>query len=337
MRTFLFIAVILSVLVVSFFIFGAYATEHFTGSIKQDQVFEVRADEDAKILGERLEENGIIFSKYTFWWHLVREEKTKKIVAGKYSLNGSLTVPEVVSIITSGKTISRDIKITFPEGWTITKMAERLTANGLPGDEFLRLVQSPKPEWKTKYDFLTDLPKEASLEGYLFPDTYLFAPDATAEIIIDTLLKNFGKKITPELRQVAVTNGHSLFETVTMASIVEAEGKIEKDRAVISDIFWKRLNIGQPLQSDATVNYAVGKTKLQSSYEDIAVDSPYNTYKYRGLPPGPINSPGLVSLRAALYPESSPYYYFLTSLRSGETIFSITFDEHIKNRQLHGL
>jgi len=336
-RTFLIIAIVLSLVSIAFFVFGTYATDHFTGSIRRDQVFEIRPDEDARALGGRLEESGLVFSRFTFWWELVHEGKSKQIVAGKYSLNGSLTVPEIVDIVTSGKTLSRDIKITFPEGWTMAKMADRLTANALPGGVFLNLAKNPKAEWRMKYSFLNELPKNASLEGYLFPDTYFFAPEATAEIIIETLLANFEKKMTPDFRMAAKQSGHTLFDAVTLASIVEAEGKISKDRALISGVFWKRLEIGLPLQSDATVNYVLGTSNLQSSYADIGVDSPYNTYKYKGLPPGPINNPGLISLRAALFPEKSPYLYFLTSLKTGETIFSQTFEEHVRNRQLHGL
>ena len=339
MRVFLSIAFVLSVIGGAFFLLGLYATEHFMGSLKDEQRFEVLSGENAYALAVRLEQQGIVFSRFTFFWHLVYEEKNHKIIAGQYMLSGSLTVPEIALIITTGKTLSRDVKITFPEGWTFSKMADRLTANALPGKEFLSLAQKPLSEWKTRFDFLAGLPASASLEGYLFPDTYLFAPEATAEEIVVSMLQNFGKKW--KSIDGATKNGTSdqkrIHEVITLASIIEEEGKTKEERDMISDIFWKRLAIGQPLQSDATVNYIHGTTRLQPTFKDIEIDSPYNTYKNKGLPPGPISNPSLDSLHAALFPKSNPYYYFLVDMNTGETFYGITFEDHIRNRNLHGL
>lgn len=302
-----------------------------------EQRFEVQSGENALELGTRLEQSGIVFSRYAFLWYLSREQKTHQIIAGTYLLSGNLTIPEIGTLVTSGKTVSRDIRVTFPEGWTIQMMAERLTKNGLPGQEFLRLAQDPLPEWRKKYSFLADTPASATLEGYLFPDTYLFAPDAAPEDIVTIMLNTFDKKFDADLKQGAKQSGKSLFSLVTMASIIEEEGRTKEERDMISDIFWKRIAIGQALQSDATVNYVHGTTNLQPTLEDIDSDSPYNTYRHVGLPPGPISNPGLTSLRAAIYPKSNPYYYFLVSAKTKETIYSRTFEEHVRNRTLHGL
>lgn len=337
MRITLFIAVFFSLLAGAFFVFGLYATSHFTGAVSGEQRFTVLPNENALVLGERLEKSGVIFSRYTFLWYLVREEKTRKIIAGEYLLSGSLTTPEIASIVTSGKTVSSDIKITFPEGWTMVKMAERLTVNNLPGKEFLVLAEQPLPEWRTRFDFLSGTPKQATLEGFLFPDTYLFDPEVTASGIIETMLQNFGKKFDATLRQGVKNSPHSFFEIVTLASIIEEEGRTKEERDMISDVFWKRIAIGQPLQSDATVNYVHGTTRLQPTFQDIDSDSPYNTYKRAGLPPGPISNPSLMSIRAAVYPQSNPYFYFLVSAKTKETIYSVTFEEHVRNRGLHGL
>jgi UPF0755 protein len=331
------IAAFLSLAAVGFFFFGFYATDHFTGSVKTEQRFDVRPNEDVLTLGKRLEENGIIFSRYTFFWYLFHEEKTRQIVAGQYMLSGNLTVPEIALMLTTGKTISRDIRVTFPEGWTIQKMSERLTANSLPGEEFLVLAKEPLDSWRQQFDFLGDLPKNASLEGYLFPDTYFFAPEAKAEDIIVSMLKNFGKKYDATLRAGVAASGHSLFSIVTLASIIEEEGRTAEERDMISDIFWKRLSIGQPLQSDATINYIHGTTRLQPTLKDTEVESPYNTYRNQGLPPGPISNPSLMSLHASIFPKSNPYFYFLVDLNTGETFFAKTFEEHVRNRTLHGL
>ncbi|MBP9728057.1 MAG: endolytic transglycosylase MltG [Candidatus Moranbacteria bacterium] len=337
MRITLFIAVFFSLFVVALFAFGLYATDHFTGSVSGTQRFTVVPNENALALGERLEKSGIIFSRYTFLWYLVREEKTRKIIAGEYLLSGDLTTPEIALVVTSGKTVSSDIKVTFPEGWTMAKMADRLTANKLPGKEFLALAEKPLSEWRTQFDFLKDVPVTATLEGFLFPDTYLFDPAATATDIVEAMLQNFGKKFDVTLRQGVKSSPHSFFELVTLASIIEEEGRTKEERDMISDVFWKRIAIGQPLQSDATVNYVHGTTRLQPTFQDIDSDSPYNTYKHAGLPPGPISNPSLMSIRAAIYPKANPYFYFLVSAKTKETVYSVTFEEHVRNRSLHGL
>ena len=331
------IAIVLSLLGLSFFAFGFYATNHITGSVKTEQRFDVQAGENAYALGIRLEQSGIVFSRFTFLWYLFHEQKTHQIVAGQYLLSGSLTVPEIAILITTGKTVSRDIKVTFPEGWTMAKMAERLTARALPGDAFLALAQKPLPEWRKKFFFLQDIPNDASLEGYLFPDTYQFAPEATAQDIISTMLEDFDSKFDASLRQSVAQSGRNLFDLVTLASIIEEEGRTADERNMISGIFWNRIALGQPLQSDATVNYIHGTTRLQPTFKDTEIDSPYNTYKYKGLPLGPISNPGLMSLRAAISPKKNPYYYFLVDPATNETIYSQTFDEHVRNRALHGL
>lgn len=341
MRIFIVIAAIATTAVIAFFAVGQYATDHFTGTLKNNQRFEVMAGENAYALGIRLEESGIVFSRYTFLWYLFHAQKTHQIVAGTYMLSGSLTVPEIAALITAGKTVSRDIKVTFPEGWTMDSMAERLTANSLPGADFLQLAEHPLTEWRTRYGFLSALPVNATLEGYLFPDTYQFAPEATGKDIVIALLQNFNKKFESLVKMQGAAGGifdaKRYHDIVTLASIIEEEGRTQEERDMISDVFWKRLKIGQPLQSDATVNYIHGTTRLQPTLVDTAVDSPYNTYKNAGLPPGPISNPSLGSLRAAFFPRSNPYYYFLVDINTGETVYAQTFDEHIRNRTLHGL
>lgn len=325
----------------AFFVFGQYATNHFTGIQKTEQRFVVKQGEDAFALGARLEESGLVFSQYTFLWYIFHERKTRQVIAGEYLLSGSLTTPEIATIITSGQTVSRDIKVTFPEGWTFEKMALRLTEKGLPGAEFAELAKKPLPEWRKRYDFLMSLPVGASLEGYLFPDTYQFAPDATAETVITLMLDTFGKKLASIPGLGSETDGSidlkRLHTFVIMASIIEEEGRTKEERDMISDVFWKRIKIGQALQSDATVNYVHGTTKLQPTFNDIDSDSPYNTYKHAGLPPGPISNPSLMSIRASIYPKANPYFYFLVSAKTKETVYSITFEEHVRNRTLHGL
>ena len=307
------------------------------GANTEKQAFEVRSGENAWDISGRLEDSGIIGSRSGFMFHLWREGKLHALVAGQYLLSGTQTIPEISAAITEGKVIPKDIKVTFPEGWTNKKMADRLTRNGLPGDNFLYLAAHPLPEWRTRFDFLSDLPQGASVEGFLFPDTYLFNPDASGQTIIETMLRNFGKKTDATLRADLMKRSERLFAGVTRASIVENEVPTEKDRRLVSDLFGRRLAIGQPLQSCATLQYILGVDRKQYSIEETKTESPYNTYLRKGLPIGPVGNPGLMSLRATAYPEPNPYFFFLSDPKTGETVFSVTFEEHVRNKNIHGL
>lgn len=337
MRIFLFIALFFSVLTVSTFFYLSYAVDHSHGITRTDQRFEVLQGDNVYSLAKRLESAGLISSQYVFMWELARQGKTHMLVAGTYDVNGNLTIGDITSMITEGKVAPRDIKVTFPEGWNSKKIADRLTANNLPGAEFLVLVQKPKPEWRQQFDFLASVPASASLEGFLFPDTYLFDPATTAQVIVEKMLTNFGKKFDATLVAQAKDQKRSVYDVVTLASIVENEVKSEADRKMVADIFLRRLAIGQPLQSCATLQYILGVDRTQYSYAETRTPSPYNTYMNKGLPPGPIGNPGSVSLRAALVSQSNPYFYFLSDPKTGNTIFSVTYEEHVKNKNLYGL
>ncbi|MEK7494705.1 MAG: endolytic transglycosylase MltG [Patescibacteria group bacterium] len=339
MRIFLIIATIVTLSVFGMFSFVSYEAKFSYGSVMTNQSFEVRLGEDAFQVSARLKEQGIIRSSVAFLWHLVKEKDVHSLVAGTYEVSGSQSIAEIAHVLTQGKIqeAAQDIRVTFPEGWTARMMAERLTAQGLPGEEFRLIAEKPSAELRAEFDFLAGLPAKATLEGFLFPDTYLFAPDATADVIIHTLLRNFGTKVTPDLRNASKESGHTFFQVVTLASIIEEEGRSEEDRKMISDIFWKRIAIGQPLQSDATVNYILGTFKDQPTLKDLETNSPYNTYQNAGLPPGPISNPGLISLRAAIYPKDNPYFYFLNNPETRVTVFSRTFEEHKQNRVKNGL
>jgi UPF0755 protein len=151
------------------------------------------------------------------------------------------------------------------------------------------------------------------------------------------MLSNFGKKFDATLRAAIKEQKRSLYETVTLASIVENEVKSSADRKIVADIFLRRISVGQALQSCATLQYILGVDKTQYSYEETRTPSPYNTYINGGLPPGPIGNPGTISLQASVFPQSNPYFYFLSDPKTGKTIFSVTYEEHVKNKNLYGL
>ena len=181
---------------------------------------------------------------------------------------------------------------------------------------------------------LADKPGSASLEGYLFPDTYRVFKGATAEEIIVKMLINFEVKLTSELRTKIASRGATIFETITMASILEREIRHGEDLPVAADVFYKRLESGRKLESDATLNYVlpVGERKSSLTAADLNNPSLYNTYRYGGLPPGPISNPGIKAIEAAITPTVNDYWFFLTT-PAGDTVFSKTGEEHLQNRR----
>jgi UPF0755 protein len=177
-------------------------------------------------------------------------------------------------------------------------------------------------------------PDHVDLEGYLFPDTYRFAPDATGNKIVDQLLATMEQRLTEADAWFAVGKDQefqSMHELLTLASILEREVRQPETMKMVSDIFRKRLEIGMALQADSTVNYITGGDNPSVSLADLEIDSPYNTYKYPGLPPGPISNPGINALTAAAYPQGNDYFYFLTDAQ-GNVYYATTHDEHVANK-----
>lgn len=308
-----------------------------TGVLAEKKTVLIERGDNAVVIGGKLQNAGVITGKYYLVYYLWKSGNLHGSVAGVYEFSGGLKIPEVARIITGGETAPTSVPVTFPEGWTIKQMASRLEANGFPAADFLSIANKPSKELKEKYSFLGEISQGKSLEGYLFPDTYYFAKDASAEDIVEKMLKNFDAKISDSMLDVISKQKKSLYEIVTMASIVEGEVKTEEDRKLVAGLFWNRLQIGQAFGSDATLEYVLGGNKRQHSIAETKFDSPYNTYLYKGLPPGPVSNPGLSSLEAAIYPEDSQYNYFLSDPKTGKTIFSKTFQEHIANKAKYGL
>lgn len=304
------------------------------GRNTQDQIFTLSKGENAWVVATNLESQGIVKNRYGLLYALARQKKLNSLVAGEYQLSGRLSAQDLVVRLSTGQVIPIDIKVTFPEGFTAVQMADRLTEVGLPGKEVLAIVLSPDDHWRNEYSFLAALPKQASLEGFLFPDTYRFDRKADASSIVKIFLSNFERKAFSLLRGKPLDEA---YRNLILASIVEMEVRSDHDRALVADLFLRRLAAEHPLQSDATVQYILGETKVQHSFEETRTNSPYNTYVHKGLPPGPISNPGVSSLRAVLNPEKNQYFYFLSDPKTGETIFSVTFEEHVRNKAAHGL
>lgn len=331
------ILLIIPVLSLSVFLYLYNQTYLTSGTLASPQTVVVAKGDNALVVGEKLSKAGVISGKYFLAYYLWKSGQLHDLVAGVYIFSPGVKIPEVARIITGGEIAFTAVSVTFPEGMTAQDMAERLDANGFSGTDFLALVNQPTQELKDKFTFLKAVPKGGSLEGYLFPDTYFFAKDASSQVIIEKMLSNFEEKITEKMVNDISAENKNLFDIVTMASIIEKEAKFADEMKTVGSVFYNRLAIGQRLQSDATLEYVLRDNKVQHSVAELQNQSPYNTYQYAGLPPGPVANPGINAIIAAIYPAQSDYFYFLTDLKTKKTIFSKTFDEHVANKGKAGL
>jgi UPF0755 protein len=253
-----------------------------------------------------------------------------KIQAGEYAFRGELTTAQVLGKLVRGQTVGRTL--TLIEGLTLEEIAAQLASQGFGRREvFLDLMRSPR--------LVAGLDPDApDLEGYLFPETYSFAVGTSEREIVETLVKTFRKRFERDVRprMAAGSPGRSVRQVVTLASIVEKEAKAPQERPLIAAVYRNRLDHRIGLAADPTVIYAlkrVGRWNGNLRREDLQMDSPYNTYRYAGLPPGPICSPGLASLAAAAAPADVPYLYFV-SRNDGTHVFAQTLAEHNRNVEI---
>lgn len=308
----------------------------------EQQYFIVVAGQVVKEIAGNLQQAELIGSTFDFEVFVWLKRMEKSFQTGEYLLNPNMSIREIVNLLTTqGGTNEQEIKIL--EGWTAQEIGNYLENQDIvQTKEFLGVVGFPQTaeglesrsgrDFSLQYSFLSDKPKETGLEGYLFPDTYRIFSNASIGEIVQKMLNNFDKKLTLEMRQEIQQNKMTIFETIILASILEAEVKTYEDKRNAASVFYKRLNTGMPLQADSTVNYITGKTTPRVSATDLKIDSLYNTYKYRGLPPGPICNPGLESIQAAIYPLKNNYWYFLTD-KEGQAHFAETLEGHVENRQ----
>jgi len=326
---------------------------HIRGAIYNDfgapnavQEFIIASGENVKNISERLESDEIISSSFAFQVYVWMKNAGTKIQAGEYEISLGENIPYVLNLLTEGRVRDDSVSITIPEGFSAQQIAERIKnyelrikpASGLvsqraeiTNQKLSNIIDNPDSILRNKYWFLEkDKDKNPkTLEGYLFPDTYKFDVDANAEDVVGKMLNNFEKKIEP-LKSQILESDMTLHEIVTIASIVEKEVASQEDMKIVAGLFLHRLEIGMPLQSDATINFITQKGNPSPLYKDLEVESPYNTYKYGGLPPGPICNPGFNAIEAVLNPTDTDYLYFLTP-ENKPTVFSKTLAEHEAN------
>lgn len=325
---------LIAIIIMAVFYFR-YQVYFSHGSATGEKIFEIAKGEGNAEISTRLAEEGLVSNRIYFYYYLRTHGFLNRIIPGDYKLAGTMTIPEIANAIANPK--ETFIRVTFPEGVTAVEMGDILEKRGLEKDEFLSLVAQPD-NFRDKYPFLND-PKIKTLEGFLFPDTYYFKKENTGEQIVNKILVNFGSHLTDQMESDAQKQGKSLYDEIVLASIVEKEVVTPSDMKMVAGVFLNRLDSGMPIQSDATLTYILNDNTDQHSIEQLKSDSPYNSYRFKGLPPGPISNPGLNAISAAIYPEISDYNYFLTVTVDGakKTIFSKTFEEHVANRKKYGL
>ncbi len=288
----------------------------------------------AAAIGALLEHEGIVRSGWVFALLARATGAEKKLKSGVFRLEGRGTLA-VLKELEAPRPLT--VRLTFPEGWRAVDYARRLREAGFDGEGFLALAERPPEALKPPYD------EGPTLEGYLFPDTYEIPLGTGPEAIVRLMLRRFAKELTPEREARLSVLGLSVHAWVTLASIVQAEAGSEEEMPWIAGVFLNRLEIGMPLQSDPTVAYALGKDlpELDRRAGDFEADSPYNTYRYPGLPPGPINNPGSAALASVLNarrlsPKGKPYLYFFHA--RGKLYLNETFAGHLRdlNRYRYG-
>jgi UPF0755 protein len=319
------------------------------GTSSQPVPFNIESGETATSVAERLQEMGLISDAGLFRLYMRYNGIDQRIEAGDFELAYAMTMPEIAQALQ--RALVREVTVTIPEGWRAEQVADYLQAEGvMDANSFMAAVRAGDPVvlGLGAYDFLNGRPARASLEGYLFPDTYRIPARARPADLLGAMLDNFQQKVPLELRAAAVSSGLSLPEMVTLASIVEREAVQADERPLIASVYRNRLSGfclpevgGTYLQADPTVQYARGRPgdwwwQPQSVEEYQFVEDPYNTYLYPGLPPGPIASPGLSALAAVVRPADTQYCFFVATGEDGRHVFARTFAEHQANVAFYG-
>jgi UPF0755 protein len=281
-------------------------------------------------IGETLAQSGVIRSATAFQLYVRWHGAGSRLRAGRYSLSGSMSLARILHILEQGPGHGGGdrLRVTVPEGYTLAQIADALEARGICDAAAFRDFATQPSAWAA-LDVGFTLP-QSTLEGYLYPDTYDFLPHTAPKEIAQEMLLNFSRRFARPKEQEVAASGHSLHEIVILASLIEREARIPMDRPRIAGVLENRLKKGMKLEIDATVLYALGHHKDRVYYKDLLVDSPYNTYRNLGLPPGPIANPGSASLDAALHPEANDFLYYVAQ-PNGAHLFSRTRAEHEAN------
>lgn len=288
------------------------------------KTFQIKAGENAPLIARRLYDAGLIRNRTSFVTYVNLHGLRAQLKVGSYSLAPTLSSTQIAGKLAGGQTITR--RLVIPEGYRLSQVKTSATAVGLNAASFNAALIAPHSQ-----TFLAGKPASVDLEGYLFPDSYEVGATSTSTQLVNAMLDNFARKVGPEYVQAFAAQGLTLHQGLTLASIVEREVSIKADRPIVAQIFLKRFKMGMPLGSDVTTQYA---SDLLGVPFNLDINSPYNTRRFAGLPPGPICSPGLGSLDAVAQPAKTDYLYFLSG-KDGKTYYGKTYAEHQANIVRH--
>jgi len=294
---------------------------------------EIPKGSSSKAISEILANQQIIKNNWLFPLYAKYTGYANDLKAGKFQFTQSMDLKEVTRQLVVGNTIKESIRFTIPEGFTVEQIADKLASEHVINKEkFLKLIN----DGDFNYTFVKQIPANKAikyrLEGYLFPETYEVKKGATEYEIIDKLLAQFKKEWNQDWDKVLKERKMTIHDVVTLASLVEREVSVEEERPIVAGVIYNRLHDNWKLQVDATIQYGLGKQKERLTYKDLELEHPYNTYIVEGLPPGPISNPGRFSIKATLFPEENPYFFYVTKKdHTGEHYFSKTYTEHRRN------
>ncbi|KAF6659683.1 endolytic transglycosylase MltG [Paenibacillus polymyxa] len=306
----------------------------------QPVAFTVVRGTGTSAIADTLEQKGLIRNALVFKAYVKFKQQGNAFQAGKYEAQPGATFDQLIAKLSAGDVVKEEmIRFTIPEGFTIRQMADKLQKEGLADrQQFLQLANDP-----SAFDvaLVRDIPKQMglryALEGYLFPETYELKKGSTTKDIIQTMLEQTQKRLDTisDLDAGLQQRGETLHQLLTVASLVEREVVVDDERPIVAGVIYNRLQQDKKLEIDATVQYMLDKQKERLYYKDLAVESPYNTYMHQGLPPGPIASPSLKSVVAALQPKSTDYLFYVTK-KDGthKHLFAKTYKEHLHNIQI---
>lgn len=299
-------------------------------TIRKSGELTVASGQSARSVWQEAAQAGFTKRIWPWRYYSWRMHASNQLKAGKYQVERGETVAQVINRLAQGDVIPDSFSVTYPEGFTLEQIAARTAASGISTAELFTKAARVE-NFSDTFPWLKDVSPIRSLEGYLFPDTYQLAKDDQPVDVIKRMLANFDNKVTPDLRQEAQASGRSLDQIIIMASIIEREAVHDEDMAKVSGVLWKRVDHGMGLDADATIRYAVDNWDKPLTVQELDTDSPYNTRKYKGLPPGPISNPGIRAIIAAVRPDQNDFYYYLTA-PDGTTVFAKTLDEHNRNK-----
>jgi UPF0755 protein len=302
----------------------------------QVETEELTVEEGAglSLIAQELADRELISSPFWFKVYTKLDGSARSVQAGVFELQSGMSYATIIDILGEGD--SEEVVITIPEGYTLKQISEEVTSKlDITTTEWALMTGLASPLESHPFIIAADKPDHVDLEGYMFPDTYHFFANATAEEVATKLLEEMEANvevagISDNLSEAVPT----IHDALTLASIVEREVRSPDDMATVAGLFYNRLEIGMALQADSTVNYFTGKDTPSVSLSDTEIESLYNTYLHTGLPPGAISNPGLNALQAVADPVSTDYFYFLTS-PEGDVYYATTFEEHIVNRSLY--